>query len=409
MKKIKLFLVLFYGVCQAQLNVEQTNFEKIAVGGRAEFTKWNITEQRPLMIVNGIEIANKSGAFVKIDPNDIDKIDILKDEKAIEKYGYRAIDGAILVTLKKDTFRKYRRLLKSNSNSDKTTSEVIFDKNKYNIILNGVVKDEYNLGIAKALVTNLTKKETYYTDSLGNYKINIAKNDLINFSKKGFESQKIRIQKDTIVNITLKNQTTPDVIMVKKPVIYLYPKEKTDISIKIDFKGKILTTFPKYEQNWNLIGYPDGQIFDKKTNRFYSSLFWDGTQTFPKEHYNYQSGFVVSKNDLTAFLIEKLEYIGLNTMETNEFVQFWLPILEKNETNFIHFFVNSEYDVISKNTIFPKPDTEIRLFMEFYELKEPLKISEQKLQKTERKGFTIVEWGGSDVTEPVNEINRLKL
>lgn len=297
MKKIKLFLVIFYGVCQAQLNVEQTNFEKIAVGGRAEFTKWNITEQRPLMIVNGIEIANKSGAFVKIDPNDIDKIDILKDEKAIEKYGYRAIDGAILVTLKKDTFRKYRRLLKSNSNSDKTTSEVIFDKNKYNIILNGVVKDEYNLGIAKALVTNLTKKETYYTDSLGNYKINIAKNDLINFSKKGFESQKIRIQKDTIVNITLKNQTTPDVIMVKKPVIYLYPKEKTDISIKIDFKGKILTTFPKYEQNWNLIGYPDGQIFDKKTNRFYSSLFWDGTQTFPKEHYNYQSGFVVSKND----------------------------------------------------------------------------------------------------------------
>ena len=112
---------------------------------------------------------------------------------------------------------------------------------------------------------------------------------------------------------------------------------------------------------------------------------------------------------MTAFLIEKLEYIGLNTMETNEFVQFWLPILEKNETNFIHFFVNSEYDVISKNTIFPKPDTEIRLFMEFYELKEPLKISEQKLQKTERKGFTIVEWGGSDVTEPVNEINRLKL
>ena len=409
MKKIKLIIVLFYGVCQAQLNVEPTDFEKIAVGGRAEFTKWNISEQRPLTIVNGIELRNKSGAFYKIDPNDIDKFEVLKGEKAIEKYGYRAIDGAILVTLKKNTFRKYRRLLKSYANSNKTTSEVIFDKNKYNIILNGVVKDEFNQEIANALVTNLTKKETYYTDSLGNYKINIAKNDLINFSKKGFESQKFRIQKDTIVNVVLKVQTTPDVIMIKKPVIYLYPTAKTDISISIDFKGKMLTTFPKYEQNWNVIGNPDGRIFDKKTNRFYSSLFWDGTQNFPKEHYHYQFGFVVSKNDLTSFLIEKLEHIGLNTTETNEYVQFWLPILEKNETNFIHFFVNSEYDVISKNTIFPKPDTEIRLFMEFYELKKPLKISEQKLQKTERKGFTIVEWGGSDVTEPVNEINRLKL
>ena len=75
-------------------------------------------------------------------------------------------------------------------------------------------------------------------------------------------------------------------------------------------------------------------------------------QTFPKEHYNYPSGFVVSKNDLTHFLIEKLENIGLNNWETNEFVQFWLSILEKNETNFIHFYVNADYDVISKNNVF---------------------------------------------------------
>ena len=407
MKKIKLFLVLFYGVCYSQLKIESTDFEKIAVGGRAEFTKWNVSEKRPLIIVNGIEFRNKD--FDNLDPNVIEKFDILKDEVAIEKYGTKAIDGVVLITLKKDTFHKYRRLLKSKAHKEKKTTEVIFDKNKYNIVLSGFIKEEFNQILPKVMITNLTKKEVYYSDSLGNYKINIAKSDLINFSKKGFESQKIRIQKDTTANITLKIKTTPDEIMIMKPVIYLYPTSKTDILINLDFNGKMLTTFPKYEQNWNVTAYPDGRIFDKKTNRFYSSLFWDGIQNFPAEHYNYQSGFVVSKNNLTNFLIEKLEYIGLNNIETNEFLQFWLPILEKNETNFIHFYVNEAYDVISKNTIVPKPDSEIRLFMEFYSLNEPLKISEQKLQTTERKGFTVVEWGGSDVSEPINERKKLKL
>lgn len=390
-----------------QLNAQSTDFEKIAVGAKAEFTKWSISEQRPLIIVNGIEIRNKSDIFNRLDPNDIEQFEVLKDEKAIEKYGSKAIDGVILVTLKKDKFPKYRRLLKSNAKTDKINTKVLFDKDQYGLVLSGIVKGIQNQTIPKVVVTNLTKKEVYYCDSLGNYKVNIAKNDLINFSKKGFESQKIRILKDTTANIILKVQTTSDAIMVKKPVIYLYPKEKTEITISIDFKGKLLTTFPKYDGSWNVTAYPDGQIFDKKTNRLYSSLFWDGSQNFPKEHYNYQSGFVVFKNDLTAFLIEKLDHLGLNTIETNEFIQFWLPFLEKNEINFIHFYVNAAFDVISKNIIFPKPDTEIRVFMEFYGLDKPIEITEQKLQKTERKGFIIVEWGGSDVIAPMKEINSL--
>ena len=170
-----------------------------------------------------------------------------------------------------------------------------------------------------------------------------------------------------------------------------------------------MTTFPKYNKNWSVTAYPDGRIFDTKTNRFHSSLFWDGTQNFTREHYNYLSGFVVSKNDLTSFLIEKLEYIGLNTVETNEFVQYWLPILEQNETNFIHFYVNDDYDVISKNNVFPKPETSIRIFMEFYGLDKSIEFSVQNLSKTERKGFTLVEWGGSDVSKVVKELNTLKL
>lgn len=278
MKNIKLFLVLFYGVCYAQLKVDPTNFEKIAVGGRAEFTKWNVSEKRPLIIVNGIVLRNRD--FDKLDPNDIEKFDILKNEIAVEKYGNKAIDGVIMITMKKNKFRKYKKLLKNNANNEVTTTKAIFDRNNYNIVLSGFIKEEFNQIVPKVMITNLTKKEVYYSDSLGNYKINIAKNDLINFSKNGFESQKIRVKVDTTANIILKVQTTPSEIMIMKPVIYLYPTEKTDISINIDFNGKLLTTFPKYVENWTVTGFPDGVFLIRKPIVFIVHFFGMAVKTF---------------------------------------------------------------------------------------------------------------------------------
>lgn len=97
--------------------------------------------------------------------------------------------------------------------------------------------------------------------------------------------------------------------------------------------------------------------------------------------------------------------MGLNTTETNEFVQYWLPILEKNQTNFVHFLVNNGYSTISKNIVNPEPDTSIRIFMEFYGLNQKTGIIPQDLPRTTRKGFTLVEWGGSDVSNAIKKDN----
>lgn len=273
------------------------------------------------------------------------------------------------------------------------------------ISINGTVRDCENKTLPGVIIQIKGKDIKSVTNFDGEFLINVEKNDVLTFSVLGFETKEITVEKSDTLNVNLKesSEKLDTVIIVKKPVIYLYPTQKTDITIDLDFNGKLLTTFPKYENNWNVTAYPDGRIFDNKTNRFYSTLFWDGTQNFPKEHYNYRSGFVVSKNNLTPFLIEKLENIGLNNLETNDFVQYWLPILEQNETNFIHFYVNSDYDVISKNNVSPKPDTSIRIFMEFYGLDKIIEITEQTLSKTERKGFTLVEWGGSDVSKAIKE------
>ena len=187
-------------------------------------------------------------------------------------------------------------------------------------------------------------------------------------------------------------------ILAAKPAIYLYPTIQREISIIHNFKGKILNTYPEYKKGWKIIASPSGKIQNIADNRIYNYLFWDGTCNFPKEHYNFNSGFVVEKNELVNFLQKKLALIGLNNTEINDFIVYWLPKLSKNKYNFIHFRINDNIDNISFLNVEPKPDTEIRVFMEFKGINKKNilnKIPEQKLTKIKRVGFTLIEWGGA--------------
>jgi hypothetical protein len=354
-------------------------------------------EKRPVIVINDLFFDN----IDNLPTDEIKTMLVLKDEEAVKKYGKEAKNGIIIVTLKNENsvaFEKLRKTYQFENTSN------IYQKA---LDITGEIISLNGNPVSDVIISNLNEKESYYCDIDGNYSLKAHKNDVLVYFKNGFETKKIVVNDESIIDVVLYpiNERKIGEITIKKPVIYLYPTEKKDIKLTLDFKGKLQTTFPEYTDNWDVTAYPNGQIFDKKSQRFYSSLFWDGTQDFPKEHYNYQTGFVIPKNKLTSFLIEKLEFIGLNTSETNDFIQYWLPILEKNELNFIHFYVNSEYEMISKNTIDPKPETSIRLFMEFYGVEKSINIPEQKLVKTERKGFTLVEWGGSDVINSVNKLN----
>lgn len=47
--------------------------------------------------------------------------------------------------------------------------------------------------------------------------------------------------------------------------------------------------------------------------------------------------------------------------------------------------------------ITPMPDTIIRVAMECKGLDQYIEVHEQKLTKIERNGFTVVEWGGTQI------------
>ena len=181
---------------------------------------------------------------------------------------------------------------------------------------------------------------------------------------------------------------------VAKPIIYIYPEQETKVSVTVGRPENLTHTYPKYEESWEVIAKPNGDLVDCKTGRNLYALYWEGINTVEP---NMEEGFVVKGEDTIKFLEEKLEILGLNEREANEFIIYWLPKLESNKYNFIRFQSQEEISNNMPLEITPKPETIIRVVMEYKGLKEPIEVQEQQLQTPERTGYTVVEWGGTEI------------
>ena len=195
---------------------------------------------------------------------------------------------------------------------------------------------------------------------------------------------------------------------VYKPVIYLYPATETAVHVKIKYKGQLTVTYPEYKNGWNVIAYPDGKLRDTLENKEYSYLFWEGKDSLAAPTNTvYDEGFIVKGDSTHLFLQEKLAEMGMLPKEYNEFIVFWYPILKQNPYNFIYFNVGEAYDEISTMDIDPKPDAILRIFMNYQPMDSWAKIPPQQFAPFERKGFTVVEWGGGLFKQKVMVIQQL--
>ena len=180
-----------------------------------------------------------------------------------------------------------------------------------------------------------------------------------------------------------------------KPIIYIYPEEECEVKMTLLDKDLLTCTYPKYTSGWDVIASPNGDLTDLKTGNKLYSLYYESKN---KNSYKMErDGFCVKREDIASFLEEKLEILGLNYKEKEEFIVYWLPQLEKYDYVYIRFANEEE---ISKNMgleIEPKPDTLIRIMMTWKGLETPVDVEEQKLERANRTGYTIVEWGGTEI------------
>ena len=239
---------------------------------------------------------------------------------------------------------------------------------------------------------------TNYSVNVNNIKVSITYKSTCGVCAKENVYYLLKVNKNiTSPNVNIeykaisKEECNPNIDY--KPLIYLYPTVDTKVNVKLGRSEALTSTYPKYKDSWNVLAKPDGELIDDKGRTFYG-LYWEGYNTIDV---TFEDGFVVGRDNLIPFLEEKWSVLGLTEREANEFIIYWLPKLEENEYNLIRF---ESIDKINKNMpliINPKPDTVIRILMEYKKADKDTKVKTQALVTPVRKGFTVVEWGGTIV------------
>ena len=196
------------------------------------------------------------------------------------------------------------------------------------------------------------------------------------------------------IHKTRKNTPEFPDVPVDKPIIYLYPEKEMTVRVTLGNEQALTCTYPKYENNWSVLAKPNGDLIDLKTDRYQYSLYYESMSNYQMT----ESGFVVKGEDTISFLEEKLTVLGLSEREANEFIIYWLPQLEANKYNYIRFATMEEIEANMPLDIVPEPDSVIRVLMIFKGLEEPIEVTEQTLTTPERAGFTVVEWGGTNLS-----------
>ena len=196
------------------------------------------------------------------------------------------------------------------------------------------------------------------------------------------------------LRMKIKEDVKETRITFDKPIIYLYPENETEISVKVTYENKLTHTYPKYTSNgWRVLAKPNGDLTDLYTGRYLYSLYYESKNIYKLDT---ETGFVVKGEDTIPFLEDKLALLGLNEREAQEFIIYWLPKMENNKYNFVYFLTNEELDKEMPLEVIPEPDTSIRILMQLKALDKPIDVKEQVITTPERKGFTLVEWGGTE-------------
>ena len=172
----------------------------------------------------------------------------------------------------------------------------------------------------------------------------------------------------------------------RKPAIYLYPTEDSVVNVKLRINGLMTKSLPEYNNGWNVFATKEGLIEGEYDYLFYEAKLLK--MDFP------DSGWVVRYEDLDKWFEVNLTTLGLNEKEKSQFMEYWVKELPKS--NYYEIKLAGE-KFLNENMaldISPKPDTVIRLLFNFRPLKNKTTIQEPNIITPERKGFTVVEWGG---------------
>ncbi len=192
----------------------------------------------------------------------------------------------------------------------------------------------------------------------------------------------------------------------EKPVIYLYPEKKTDVSVQLDIHGEDAFLYPLYDEGWEFTAQPNGNLQFGEDQ--YNYLFWEAKMRNVLSQQQLSEGFFVAGENVVSFLEEKLTQVGLNSKEQADFITYWGPRLAKNKLNFVHFEFNDACAKYAEIHVNPTPDHINRMNMIWGAVSERHSVKAQALTSFNREGFDVLEWGGQESHIDQRIVEKLK-
>jgi hypothetical protein len=184
---------------------------------------------------------------------------------------------------------------------------------------------------------------------------------------------------------------------IAKPIVYLYPTEITMVDVSVTTPGEIFISDPLYpEGGWQDVeAHPDGTLYYE--GKKYKELFYESTVVEKIERP--EAGIWIKAKDIEPELRRITTQLGLINGEQEDFLEFWVPVLNNMKSPYIYFSIlpPDEKDAVDRLTISPEPDTRIEFIAYFKPFQQTFDIEPLELPQTppERVGFTEVEWGGT--------------
>jgi hypothetical protein len=177
-------------------------------------------------------------------------------------------------------------------------------------------------------------------------------------------------------------------VVVYKPNIYLYPKTESSLLVELLFPlgGSIIQSVPSYLNGWRIEVEPSGKI-----DHQYDFLFYE-CQT--PNAYQYNSGWVVSRDTLSSFFSANLLDAGFRGREIADFTEYWIPRLTDHPYYIIYPQFADDIGKVIQLKLSESPDNMLRVF---YVIKgsedNRAKLITPAIPKFVRDGFVVAEWG----------------
>lgn len=217
-----------------------------------------------------------------------------------------------------------------------------------------------------------------------------------------FENYKFKSQHKIEIAVYLPLKSKQYNLIIDKPVIYAYSDKPIDFSIHLKEKGELTFTYPQLQNEhlWKVKTGENGNLISENDVTF-PYLFWEAKQDFSSEiGYHSNSNEIIYTKDLVTYFELELSKLGLNFKEQADFITYWCPKFIDAKNVQVQIFIDDNCSIIGDLVISPKPDHLRRIFVLFeanpIDLKNfiPKKLN---VQTFERTGFTVIEWGGSEI------------